>query len=112
MVVNTTESVCFFALQQYHCAMRHQHRFGARDAISSMGSALQKGQRLRPLRPAHAEREWGVSGDAVGTVLCCYRLNRAGSGDRVDVRFNSGATVWGAPATEFQIVGDSKSNAS
>lgn len=75
-----------------------------------MGPKLRKGQRLRPLHPALAEREWGVSGDAVGTVLCSYRVlvDRSGAADRVDVRFSSGATVWGAPAAEFTVVGDAK----
>ena len=75
-----------------------------------MGSNLRKGQRLRPLHPALAEREWGVSGDAVGTCLCSYSVfvDRSGATDRVDVRFASGATVWGAPATEFTIIGDAK----
>ncbi len=74
---------------------------------------LRKGQRLRPRRPALAEREWGVSGDAVGTVLCSYRVltDPSGAADRVDVRFASGATIWGAPAAEFSLVGDAKPGA-
>ena len=73
-----------------------------------MGQPLQKGQRLRPLRPALAEREWGVAGDSVGTVLCSYRVLTGPSGavDRVDVKFASGATVWGAPAEEFAPVAE------
>ena len=68
-----------------------------------MSAMLHKGQRLRPLHPSLAEREWGVSADAVGTVLCSYRVlvDRAGTPDRVDVRFGSGVTIWGAPAAEF-----------
>ena len=75
-----------------------------------MGSKLRKGQRLRPLHPALAEREWGVPGDAVGTVLCSYSvlIDRSGAADRVDVRFSSGATAWGAPAAEFAVIGESK----
>lgn len=71
-----------------------------------MDLALHKGQRLRPLHPALAEREWGVAGDAVGTVLCCYRvlIDRSGAVDRVDVKFGSGLTIWGAPAKEFAVV--------
>jgi hypothetical protein len=73
-----------------------------------MGPKLRKGQRLRPLHPALAEREWGVAGDAVGTVLCSYSvlIDRSGAVDRVDVKFASGATVWGAPAAEFAVVGE------
>ena len=73
-----------------------------------MVSMLRKGQRLRPLHAALAEREWGVPGDAVGTVLCCYRLDRAEAVDRVDVEFSSGKRVWGAPATAFLVVGEPK----
>jgi hypothetical protein len=75
-----------------------------------MGSTLRKGQQLRPLHPALAEREWGVSGDAVGTVLCSYRvlIDRSGAVDRVDVKFGSGLTIWGAPATEFAVVAEGK----
>ena len=71
-----------------------------------MNATLRKGQRLRPLHPALAEREWGVRGDAVGTVLCSYRvlIDRSGAADRVDVKFPSGATIWGAPAAEFAVV--------
>ena len=75
-----------------------------------MGSKLRKGQRLRPLHPALAEREWGVSGDAVGTCLCSYSVlvDRSGATDRVDVRFASGTMAWGAPATEFAVIGEGK----
>ncbi len=74
-----------------------------------MGSMLRKGQRLRPLHPQLAEREWGVAGDAVGTVLCCYRvlIDRSGASDRVDVEFGPGHKVWGAPAEEFAVVSES-----
>jgi hypothetical protein len=71
-----------------------------------MGSTIRKGQRLRPLHPAFAEREWGVPRDAVGTVLCCYRPERGADGERVDVKFSSGPTLWGAPAKEFKIVAE------
>ena len=68
---------------------------------------LRKGQRLRPLHPALAEREWGVRGDAVGAVLCSYRVYADPAGaDRVDIQFASGPTVWGAPAAEFELVGE------
>ena len=78
-----------------------------------MSLTLRKGQRLRPLHPALAEREWGVGADAVGTVLCCYRLlaDHSGAADRVDVKFPSGPTVWGAPAEEFALVAEAKSGA-
>jgi len=79
-----------------------------------MGPKLRKGQHLRPLHPALAEREWGISGDSVGTVLCSYSVlvDRSGAADRVDVKFASGATVWGAPATEFAVIGEGKATGS
>ena len=58
-------------------------------------ATLRKGQRLRPIHPALAEREWGLRGDCVGDLLCSYRVLTDPSGtDRVDVQFESGATVW------------------
>jgi hypothetical protein len=73
-----------------------------------MGQTLHKGQRLRPLRPALAEREWGVARDSVLTVLCSYRLlaGPVGAADRVDVKFANGATIWGAPAAEFAPIAE------
>jgi hypothetical protein len=70
-----------------------------------MTPTLRKGQRLRPVHPKLAEREWGVRGDAVGALLCSYRVLADPAGEsRVDVRFASGATIWGAPAAEFEVV--------
>jgi hypothetical protein len=70
-----------------------------------MGTILRKGQRLRPLHPQLAQREWGVRGDEVGTVLCCYKvlIDRFGAAERVDVEFG-GHRIWGAPADEFAVV--------
>lgn len=74
-----------------------------------MATMLRKGQRLRPIHPQLAEREWGVAGDAVGTVLCCYQVlvDRSGASNRVDVEFGPGQRVWGAPAEQFAVVGES-----
>jgi hypothetical protein len=68
-----------------------------------MSGMLQKGQRLRPRHPALAEREWGIAGDAVGTVICAYQvgLPSVRQGERVDVSFGPRLIVWGAPAAEF-----------
>ena len=68
--------------------------------------ALCKGQRLRIAKPSVAEREWGLGRDAVGTLLCCYRVRSGtlGSAERVDVVFASGRTVWGAPVEAFAPV--------
>jgi len=93
--------------------MRFLHDVGDFGQALFMGLSLQKGQRLRPIHPAVAEREWGVAGDAVGTVICAYRVTyeRLGAVDRVDVRFGPRKIVWGAPAAEFAPLPDQKMNA-
>jgi hypothetical protein len=69
-----------------------------------MSLTLRKGQRLRPIHPTLAKREWGVEGD--GTVKCSYRVDAdtSGAADRVDVEFATGRVVWGAQAAEFAII--------
>ena len=69
-------------------------------------SALRKGQTLRPIHPEVARREWGVTCDSVGAILCSYKVlvDRTHMADRVDVKFGDGLTVWGAPACEFAVV--------
>ena len=81
--------------------------------LTNMGSTLRKGQKMKPVHPAVAEREWGVKGDAVGAVICSYRVLIEGTGaaERVDIAFDSGLTVWGAPATEFAVVPEVKAKA-
>ena len=71
-------------------------------------SDLRKGQSLKPIHAEVARREWGVSCDSVGAVLCTYRVltDTSDMADRVDVRFDDGLTVWGAPACEFTVVGE------
>jgi hypothetical protein len=93
--------------------MRSPHGAGSNGQALFMGLSLHKGQRLRPIHPAVAEREWGVAGDAVGTVICAYRVTyeRLGAVDRVDVRFGPKQIVWGAPATEFAPLPDQKMSA-
>ena len=73
-------------------------------------AALRKGQCLKPLHPDDASREWGVGSDAVGAVLCSYRvlLDNSPLADRVDVRFEDGHTIWGAPACAFALVGEAE----
>jgi hypothetical protein len=75
---------------------------------------LHKGQLLRPVHPAVAEREWGVPGDAVGTVLCAYHMTFECQGPthRVDVRFGPRKVVWGAPADQFAPLPDGKGGTS
>jgi len=69
-------------------------------------SDLRKGQSLKPIHADVALREWGVSCDSVGAILCSYRvlIDPTHMADRVDVLFDDGLTVWGAPACEFVVV--------
>ncbi len=71
-------------------------------------ASVRKGQRIRLRHASLAAREWGIPPDAEGTVLCEYRVlaDRTGMSERVDVRFNSKRIVWGAPAREFEPIGD------
>ena len=67
---------------------------------------MNKGQMIR-LRPSsRAGLEWRIPREAVGTVLCRYRIY-AGSPratELIDVRFNAETVIWGAPAAEFEEV--------
>lgn len=60
--------------------------------------------RFRPSSrlPAHL----GVTADAVGTVICNYRISHPsiGSPERVDVRFDGNRVAWGVPTGEFELV--------
>ncbi len=69
-------------------------------------AALRKGQCLKPLHADNANREWGVGSHSVGAVLCSYRvlLDRSPLADRVDLLFEDGHTIWGAPACAFTLV--------
>jgi hypothetical protein len=70
---------------------------------------MRKGQRIRLRNSSLAAREWGIPPEAEGTVLCEYRVlaDRSEAGERVDVRFTASKIIWGAPAKEFEPVGDS-----
>ncbi len=69
-------------------------------------SDLRKGQILKPIHADVAKREWGVSCESRGSILCSYRvlIDRSGKADRVDLVFDDGLKVWGAPACEFTVV--------
>jgi hypothetical protein len=84
-----------------------------RDKISpTRGEIVRAGQRIR-LRPAsRAAREWNIAPDAEGTVICRYRILASGPAapDRLDVRFSPQKVIWGAPAVEFEEIGDTAEN--
>jgi hypothetical protein len=52
--------------------------------------------------PAHL----GLTADAIGTVLCNYKITHPGIGspERVDVRFDGNRVAWGVPTGEFVLV--------
>ena len=60
------------------------------------------------MRLSKAAHDWGVKVGAEGVVLCRYRLVARGRENdiRVDVRFESGVVVWGAPVAAFEEVAE------
>lgn len=69
---------------------------------------MRKGQRIRLRASDRAARDWGVAVGAEGVVICQYRLLAGGpdSGECVDVKFDPGTIVWGAPIAAFEVVGE------
>lgn len=69
---------------------------------------MRKGQRIRLRLSSRAAQEWNVPLGAEGIVICHYRLfaGAPGASDRIDVRFSPRTVVWGAPATEFEVIAD------
>ena len=69
---------------------------------------MKKGQRIR-VRAIKAAHDWGVSVGAEGVVLCRYSVvarGRENDDIRVDVHFEPGLVVWGAPVAAFEEVGE------
>jgi hypothetical protein len=60
--------------------------------------------RFKPDSPA--ARWLDVSTDAIGTVICRYRILREGEPvpDRLDVRFDERRFAWGVPEKEFEAI--------
>jgi hypothetical protein len=73
-----------------------------------METIMKKGQQIRLKRSSRAAQEWNVPNGAEGTVICHYRLFAGGpsASDRLDVRFSARTIVWGAPATEFELIAE------
>ena len=66
------------------------------------------GQRVR-LRPrSRLAHEWNIPPEAEGTLICEYQVRARNFAlpDRLDVRFSQKLVVWGAPAAEFETVGE------
>ncbi len=60
--------------------------------------------RFRPDSPV--ARELDISTDAIGTVLCRYRILREGepAPDRLDVRFGERRFAWGVQEKELEVI--------
>jgi hypothetical protein len=73
-----------------------------------METIMKKGQQIRLKLSSPAAQEWNVPLGAEGTVICHYRLfaGRPSASDRLDVRFSQRTVVWGAPATEFEVIAE------
>jgi hypothetical protein len=69
---------------------------------------MKKGQQIRLKLSSRAAQEWNLPHGAEGTVICHYRLfaGRPSASDRLDVRFSSRTVIWGAPATEFEVIAE------
>jgi hypothetical protein len=66
------------------------------------------GQRIRLKRASRLAREWDIPPEAEGTLICHYQSLARDfvAPDRFDVRFSPRLVVWGAPAIEFEPIGD------
>jgi hypothetical protein len=71
-------------------------------------ASLKKGERIRLRRASPAAAEWQVPEEAEATVICHYRVfsGRQDAAERLDVRFGPRRVVWGAPASEFEPIGE------
>lgn len=60
--------------------------------------------RIKPGSPL--TRRLSLAPEAVGTVICQYRVLREGEAapDRMDVRFDDRQVIWGAPEKEFELL--------
>jgi hypothetical protein len=60
--------------------------------------------RLRPGSPLTGR--FGLPAEAIGTVICRYRVLREGEAvpDRMDVRFDERHVIWGVPEKEFEML--------
>jgi hypothetical protein len=69
---------------------------------------MKKGQQIRLKPSSRAAQEWNLPHGAEGTVICHYRLfsGSPSASERLDVRFSPRMVVWGAPATEFEVIGE------
>lgn len=71
---------------------------------------MKTGQRVRLRAASPIAKRDDMRPDAVGTVLCSYRVRRrVGSPERIDVKFSENSVMWGVAANEFEEIEDSRS---
>ena len=64
------------------------------------------GQKVRVRPQSGVAHDWEIPCEALGTVICRYRLLRADlqAPDRLDVRFSADLVVWGASEEAFEVI--------
>jgi hypothetical protein len=69
-------------------------------------------QKVRFRSGSQVPRWLAISPDAVGTVICRYRILRDGEAlpDRLDVRFGERLFAWGVPEKEFELIPNSSNH--
>ena len=69
-------------------------------------------QKVRFRSGSQVPRWLAISPDAVGTVICRYRIPRDGEAlpDRLDVRFGERLFAWGVPEKEFELIPNSSNH--
>lgn len=68
---------------------------------------MKAGQRVRLRAASPIAKRDEMPTEAVGTVLCSYRIRaRAGAPEKVDVKFTGNTVMWGVAAEEFETVDD------
>ena len=63
-------------------------------------------QKVRVKPHSGVAHDWEIPSEALGTVICRYRLLRDDreAPDRLDVRFSPELVVWGASEDAFEVI--------
>ena len=70
---------------------------------------MKTGQRVRLRAASPIVKRDEMAADAVGTVICSYRVRaRVGAPERLDVKFPSNTFMWGVAAEEFETVEEAR----
>ena len=67
---------------------------------------MQKKQQVRFRSDSSLPRSLDISPDAIGTVICRYRVLKEGKDapERLDVRFGERKFAWGIPENQFEKI--------